>query len=215
MLVPSMTLEEIKNSLVIDYNREMKMKLQGIRLSRGRIWLQKGRKDFKETIIHTAQSKNQWCITVQYKEGVCSVMTYLVAYDHVGVIAVHFPDDYASEGMLYFNTHFFKRYRERAKLDIDSPEKLVRHFFKHNLSMIPCYSPLPDGSQQLFCPLNGGLGLGIFHEELKLCEFKTFVDESLLKHEQKQEMYDIYQSTLNDMMVEWQRRLKNPHGFKL
>lgn len=74
--------------------------------------------------------------------------------------------------------------------------------------MLPCYWPKPDASLQLFCPLDGGIGLGIFHEDLQVCEFKTFVDDSLLGEDQKQEVVDIYQTTLAEMEVELKRRLK-------
>jgi len=191
------------------------MKIKHVELSRQRKWMQSGRKDFKETIIHTTQSKNDWRIAVHYKDGVCDIVPYIVSYDHVGITASHFTDPHATDAMLFFNTHFFKRYRERAKVDIENPEKLVKHFFKKMGAVIPCYDIKPDGTKQLFCPLDGGLGLGYFHEDLQVCEFKTFVDNSLLREEQLKEIHDIYTSTLAEMEVEWKKRLKrmSPSAF--
>ncbi len=203
-----MTLEEIKKSLVTDYKRDLKTKLKYIELSRHRKWMENGQQDFKETVVHTSRSNNEWRIAVQCKDGHADMIPYLVSYNHIGVTASHFTDPFATDAMLHFNTHFFKRYRERAQIDIEKPERLVKHFFKVNTAMIPCYYPKPDGSFQLFCPLDGGIGLGIFHEDLQVCEFKTFVDNSLLGEDQKQEVLDIYQTTLAEIEEECKRRLK-------
>lgn len=214
MLVPKMTLEEIRNSLTNDYKKELKMKIKHVELSRHRKWMERGRQDFKETLVHTTQSKNDWRIAVHYQDGACSIVPYIVSYNHVGITASHFTDPYSTHAMMFFNTHFFKRYRERANIDIEKPEKLVNHFFKKNTTMIPCYKTMPDGTKQLFCPLNGGLGLGYFHEELQVCEFKTFVDNGLLREEQHTEIRLIYERTLAEMEVEWKKRMKRM-GAKL
>jgi len=80
------------------------MKIKHVELSRQRKWMQSGRKDFKETIIHTTQSKNDWRIAVHYKDGVCDIVPYIVSYDHVGITASHFTDPHATDAMLFFNT---------------------------------------------------------------------------------------------------------------
>jgi hypothetical protein len=108
---------------------------------------------------------------------------------------------------MHFNTHFFKRYRERGKIAIEKPEDLVKFFFRKNLVLLPCYFPREDGTQQLFTPLLGGVGLGNYHEETGICEFKTFGDNSLLRQDQKEEIVNIWTATVNELMAEINRRL--------
>jgi hypothetical protein len=109
--------------------------------------------------------------------------------------------------LMHFNSHFFKRYRERGKIDLDKPEQVIKYFFKKNICLLPCYSPREDGTQQLFTPVNGGIGLGNYHPETGICEFKTFVDNSLLRQEQRDEVVNIWTSTLTELTAEMQRRM--------
>lgn len=208
MLVPTMTLQQIRKALVADYEKELKGKLKAIEIgSRGK-WIRSGRKDFAETISHTTQSRNNWRITIEFKRGSLTATPYLVSYDKKGITASNFLAGFGSGKLMHFNTHFFKRYKERGKIDIEKPQDVVKYFFRKNSLMLPCYFPMPDGSQQLFCPLHGGIGLGNYHEEDEIHEFKTFVDNSLLREDQKQHIQEIYTQTLEEIMTEFNRRLK-------
>jgi len=66
--------------------------------------------------------------------------------------------------------------------------------------LIPCYNDMDDGTHQLFVPLSGGVGLGIYHKDTAIFEFKTFVDNSLLKESQRQDVVDISHDVLNQLM---------------
>ena len=208
MLVPSMTLQEIRKALVTDYENELHGKLKAIEISSKGKWIRSGRKDFTETIMFTAKSKNNWRITIEYSSGNLTTIPYLVSSDDTGIIASHFLFGFGTDRLMHFNTHFFKRYRERGKINIEKPLDLVKHFFRKNTVMLPCYYPMPDGTQQLFCPLVGGIGLGKFHEEGKIHEFKTFVDDSLLREDQKQQIREIWRVTMEEIMAELKRLLK-------
>ena len=74
--------------------------------------------------------------------------------------------------------------------------------------MLPCYFPMEEGKQQLFCSLLGGIGLGKYHEEGEIHEFKTFVDDSLLRKEQKEQVRQIWMQTMEEISAELNRRLK-------
>lgn len=198
MLVPSMTLQEIKHALITDYSREMKLKFKGLHVCIRGKWLRNGQKDFIETISHISKSRNHWRIIVQMKGQFASIMPYMVAYDHVGITASHITDPSGSMEMLNFNTHFFKRYRERMNLDIEKPEEVVKYFFKRNPRVITGYYPMPDGTNQLFCPINGGVGLGYYHEESGVLQFKTFVDDSLLRENQKRDLARIWRGAMSE-----------------
>jgi len=208
MLVPTMTLQQIRKALVADYERELKGKLKMIEISSKGKWMRNGRKDFAETILHTTQSQNNWRITIEYKKGVLTTIPYLISYDGTGITASHFMMGFGPERLVHFNTHFFKRFKERGKIDIEKPQDLVKYFFRNNSLMLPCYFPMADGTNQLFCPLAGGIGLGRYYEEGNIHEFKTFVDNSLLREDQKQQIQEIFKETINELMAEMRRRLK-------
>ncbi len=209
MLVPAMTPEEIRNALISDYETELKIKFKGIEVAYVSKWKRNGKKNFFETISHCTKTNNHWRITIRCKDGGCWMMPYLIFYDHVGVSAFYLAPETGTESLMWFNTHFFKRYRERLKIDIEKPEDLVKHFFRHNMYMVPCYYPMPDGKEQLFCPLTEGLGLGLYNQELKTYVFKTYVDRSLLHEEQKQKMVDIWHKELDALLVKIQKGAKD------
>ncbi len=207
MLVPSMTLQEIRRVLIADYEKELKGKLKAIGISSAGKWMRNGRKDFVETIAFTTKSRNNWRITIHYRNGHLTTIPYLIYFNNRGITASHFLPDFGTDKLMHFNTHFFQRYKERGKIDIEKPEDLVKSFFRKNLVMLPCYYPMPDGRNQLFCPLHGGVGLGTYHEEGEIHEFKTFVDNSLLREEQKQQIQEIYMETMEELVAEMKRRL--------
>ena len=214
MIVPNMSLPEIRKSVFEDFSHEIKSKLQSIEITYQGRWIRNGRKDFVETISYRVKSRNNWRITVSCGNNGVSAIPYLISYNNVGLTASHVPMDFDSMPLLHFNTHFFKRYRERGKISIEKPEDLVKFFFKKNPVLFPCYSPRKDGTQQLFTPLSGGVGLGNYHEESGICEYKTFVDNSLLRQDQKDEICKIWTETLNELTAEINRRLNKKQSCK-
>ena len=119
MIVPSMTLQEIRKALVADYEDELCGKFKSITITTKSKWMRSGRKDSVETVLFTSRSKNNWRIIVHCKNGNISTVPYLISYDQTGVTASHFMYGHGSESFMYFHTHFFQRYRERAKIDIE------------------------------------------------------------------------------------------------
>ncbi|MDP4283213.1 MAG: hypothetical protein Q8891_02225 [Bacteroidota bacterium] len=212
MIVPNMSLPEIRKSVFEDFACEIKNKLQSIKVTHQSKWIRNGRKDFVETIPVTVKSKNNWRITVACNNKGVTANPYLISYNNIGITASHVPLDLVSMPLMHFNTHFFKRYRERAMIAIERPQDLIKYFFRKNVVLLPCYFPRKDGTQQLFTPLAGGLGLGNYYEESNICEFKTFVDNSLLGENQKEDIRNIWMETLNDMMTEINRRLNKKQG---
>ncbi|MEY4876089.1 MAG: hypothetical protein RL708_1238 [Bacteroidota bacterium] len=208
MIVPSMTLHEIRKALVYDYEHEVHARMKADEIIAKGKWIRGGRKDFIETNSFITNTKNKWRIIVNCDKGLVSTNAYVISYNEIGITASHFLFGLDTEHLMHFNTHFFKRYKERLKINIDKPEDLVKYFFRHNLGMIPSYFPMDDGTKQLFCSLNGGVGLGKYYEEESIHEFKTFVDNSLLRNDQKEQIQQIWIETLNELTNEINRRLK-------
>jgi hypothetical protein len=207
MLVPNMSLPEIRKSVFDDFTSEIKSKLQSLKVIQQGKWMRNGRKDFVETIPCQVKSRNTWRITVSCGNHGVLAVPYLISYNNIGITASHIALDFDSMPLMHFNTHFFKRYRERGKISIEKAEDLVKYFFRKNAFLCPCYYPREDGTQQLFTPLKEGIGLGNYHEESGICEYKTFVDNSLLRQDQLDNIYQIWTDTLNELTAEINRRM--------
>jgi hypothetical protein len=206
MIVPAMSLSEIKKSVYNDYEPEVKNRVGGIKMAYKQKWIRNGRKDFAETVAFPVKSKNNWRITIICNSINVTTIPYLISYDKHGITASCLSD--LSENLLlHFNAHFFKRFRERGKIDMDKPEQVIKFFFRKNQVLIPCYSPREDGTQQLFVPVHGGIGLGNYHPDTEICEFKTFVDNSLLGQDQRNAINQIWTDTATELMAEFQRRI--------
>jgi hypothetical protein len=214
MIVPNMSLPEIRKSVYEDWAFEIKSKLESIKVTYQARWIRNGRKSFVETIPYCVKSRNNWRITVNCGKNGVTAVPYLISYNNIGLTASHIAEDLDSMPLMHFNTHFFKRYRERGKISIEKAEDLVKFFFRKNTFLLPCYFPRKDGTQQLFTPLFGGIGLGNYHEETNICEFKTFVDDSLLRQDQKDDIYRIWTQTLKDLTDEINRRLNKKSAAK-
>ena len=212
MIVPNMSLSEIRKSVFDDFACEIKNKIQSIKVTHHGKWIRNGRQDFVETILFPVKSKNNWRITVACNKNGVNANPYLISYNSKGITASQVPFDSFSMSLMHFNTHFFKRYRERGKIAVEKPEDLVKFFFKKNGVLLPCYFTREDGTQQLFTPLAGGVGLGNYHVEADICEFKTFVDNSLLREDQKENIRTIWTDTLNELTAEMKRRLNKRQG---
>lgn len=212
MIVAKMSLPEIRKSVLDDFTSEVKSKMHSVKVTHQSKWIRNGRKDFVETIPFRVKSKNNWRITVLCNKNGVTAIPFLISYNDIGITASHVPLDFEFMPLMHFNTHFFKRYKERGAIAVEKPEDLVKLFFRKNVLLLPCYFEREDGSQQLFTPLFGGLGLGNFHEESGICEFKTFVDNSLLRQDQREEIFNIWNQTLNELTAEINRRLNRKQG---
>ena len=207
MLVPTMSLSEIKKSVCNDYKPEVKNKVEGIKMAYKGKWIRNGRKDFAETVAFPVKSRNNWRITIICSKENVTTIPYLISHDKYGVTASYLLTDFPEMPLMHFNSHFFKRFRERGKIDMDKPDQIIKLFFRKNLCLLPCYAPREDGTQQLFVPVHGGVGLGNYHPETEICEFKTFVDNSLLGQNQRDAVTQIWTDTINELMAEMQRRI--------
>lgn len=141
MIVPNMSLPEIRKSVSDDFTGEIKNKLHSIKVIHQGRWIRNERKDFVETISCPVKSRNNWRITIFCGKNGVTTVPYLIAYNNIGVTASHIPADFDSMPLMYFNTHFFKRYRERGKISIEKPEDLVKIFSGRTLSYFPAIIP--------------------------------------------------------------------------
>jgi hypothetical protein len=63
MIVPDMSLTEIRKSVFDDFVCEVKSKVQSVKVTHHSKWIRSGRKDFEETILSPVKSRNNWRMT--------------------------------------------------------------------------------------------------------------------------------------------------------
>ena len=208
MIVPGMSLEEVKHSLFRDYEEELRMKINNAHVVYKRRWLLNGKRDTIETIHYTTRSNNHWNIMLFCTQHYVHIVPYTIAYNSFGITASYITSELSPLTFLHFNTHFFRRYRQRAKINIEDPKELVKLFFKKNLYMFPSAIEREGKQDKVFTPLDKGVGLGDYYEKDNIYEFKTFVNEELLKEEQKKLIGEIYMETITMIMGQIQKAVK-------
>ena len=129
MLVPSMTPEEVYKELSRDFKSlYLKGKVTGdifqSEMKRKRI-----DHEFRFASYKTAQ-RNEWQIIFNIFRDRIGTGYYLRSTDKVGMVAyiLQFFEDGRDMQVAKYNTHFFKRYRDRVFLDFDEQHKLFSPF---------------------------------------------------------------------------------------
>lgn len=128
-------------------------------------------------------SKNNWMImfakapsSVRYenrnKDLIWSAVTWY--YDKIGLMVLQWTPQ---GGIQAYTGHLFQRYKERLKLDLDSPVEIVKHFFLNNLHA-SYQEGTRKGKLQCIGYTNGGLLLGEQVSDDWLL-WKTFVSRDL------------------------------------
>src|SRR5205085_6923321 len=105
MIVPSMTLPEIRKSVDEDYISDIKNKVASVEITSKGKWVRNGRKDFVETILVPSKSRNNWRITIKCDKNGVTAMPYLISWNDVGINATHMTFDYEPPTLLHFRTH--------------------------------------------------------------------------------------------------------------
>src|ERR1700741_2701710 len=127
MIVPSMTYQEIRKELIVDF--PIAYKKSEYVLEDLEKWMRKAK---VKTPVHqydyVSRNKNKWVIKIDIgkKDVARSFMTYFYTSENK-IAAVGVID---TKQLLYFTSHFFKRYNERLKLGILLPEDIIRHYVK-------------------------------------------------------------------------------------
>ena len=85
----------------------------------------------------------------------------------------------------YYTSHFFTRYFQREGLDREDVKEIIRTFFSRSAK--GAYQPLKQVSDdvwQIFNQTENGVALGYRHDKLNLFEYRTFINNSMLKGSQ-------------------------------
>jgi len=193
MLLPSMTLEEIRKEVDKDYEilvRKINYHSLDIKKRLSKYELEKG---YEYYFDYLSKYKNKWiCRLVLDKKG-CLYSSLLIYRNYRGHVCIS-PS--RTKDITYFTGHFFERYNERCKLGFTNFNDIVKHYMKEmgrfNYEIL---NEIEPGISKIFCTTSQGIVLGMYNKEYNLIKANTFIP--------------------NEMLTENQATLKNELNFAL
>ncbi|MEO8087632.1 MAG: hypothetical protein ABI763_12470 [Bacteroidota bacterium] len=193
MLVPSMIWEEIIAEVNSDYIALLKVmnyKIKNIGFRMSRL----GEVRFTETFHLKTDRMNDWTVIVNISPFNSEFCFYLKSHDRHGIVAYRIVEEGDGFFLVKFNSHFFKRYRERMNLETLKPEQVMKHFFKNNMEEKHATSDThTNGAQLAFFSYPNGMGVGRFDPEKNVVHMKTFITKELFNEQQKR-MFEFMES---------------------
>ena len=131
MLVPSMTLGEIRKEMKKDFPILQRKSLYMIKdLSDER---KKSKdKSFSGVYDYLSKYKNKWLYKIAFNAKVYHAAYLAYFYNDVGLVAIEpLP---SANYLIFYTTHFFKRYNERLNLNIVKPYDILHHYVEKHMS---------------------------------------------------------------------------------
>jgi hypothetical protein len=146
----------------------------------------KMKKNKLKTITHiydyNSPNKNKWLVKIEIglKNVASSFLTYFYIDNKIAAVQV-----LDARYLLYYTTHFFKRYKERMNLDIAKPEELIRQYFSDSTNFVPQLLGVTENYLlKIFILCKHGAILGNIHTDSSICKMNTFITTDMLKTDQ-------------------------------
>ena len=184
MLVPSMTLEEVRREFEKDFEiifRKATYVSHKLERNLSKAMKEKGHVSFFD---YYSKYKNTWIYRV-YITKKQDIVSFMVFYDNP---KGHLAITRTEEKYLVFHTgHFFERFNERCKLGLTSYKDIVCAFMDDCITY--AFQPLEQiapGVKKFFGIIPSGAILGIQNENLRIFKINTFLSNDLLRGDQKE-----------------------------
>lgn len=140
-------------------------------------------KAFVKVFHYLSKQKNTWIIKADMdKQG--NRFSFLVYYYNTnGLCAIEVFLN--ATNMMYFTTHFFKRYNERLALNCKTPAELLNIFMlNHNAYMVQPLEQISPGIFKMFAKTEKGIVLGTLLQNEKMIKMNTFITHTMLQGSQ-------------------------------
>ena len=181
MLVPSMTLDEIKKEIQQDYEI----------VNRKTIYLvkeqQKAAKHNNNKVVkyydYLSKQKNNWLFRIESKKKIASISMLVYYYTNIGLMGILLMPDYNT---LHLHTsHFFQRFNERLSLNLKTPKEIMCTFLEE------CWQFMEHGKEEvspgvfkIFALTERGYCLGYTLTDKNISIMNTFLSHEMLKGDQ-------------------------------
>jgi hypothetical protein len=205
MLVPSMTLKEIKKEIAKDAPIVFR-KCSYLEHDLARATNPHGKEKVVRFYDYLSKYKNNWLIRLELtrREFANSFMVYY--YNEIGLAGIMVtPND---EAITYHTSHFFKRFNERLHLNLVTPKEIMRAFMNectgYHAKKMEMISP---GVHKMFCASESGYSFGIDDENNNYWRMNTFITHEMLKEGQK--------PLAEFLSSKMEKYLKDPYNFQM
>jgi len=181
MIVSSMTYAEIRKEVQNDIVLVFKKSTHVIAELERKMRREKLKKHI-HVYDYNSKNKNKWIVKIDM--GPKDVARTFMMYFYVDnkIVAVQVVD---SAYLLYYTTHFFKRYKERLMLDIVNPEEIVRNYLASSSNFVPKVLEIVDDKiMKMYIVGKQGTILGTLHTKSGICKMNTFLSPEMLKTDQ-------------------------------
>ena len=192
MIVPSMTLEEIRKEIEKDFpilQRKMGYVANDLGKKLSKVEKRQSNTYFYDYI---SKYKNYWIYRITANRigpTYSAIMLYHNGRGHVGITST--SDLYIT----YFTGHFFERYNERRKLGLKTIPDIARAFItEFDNFKFQEMEQIDEGIYKIFGTISSGIVLGMFNKPLMLVKANTFVANETLTKNQKELMIDLNES---------------------
>jgi hypothetical protein len=192
MLVNTMTNAEVDAEVRRDYDRLLSTSydrvLDGYNRERKKLKIAK-EKSFARAYPIKTSAKNLWMIMLQKSP---SINRYRNESDAVGCGVVYyfskaglkmFRPQVKNQFMEVFYGHFFTRYNERMRLNLDSHIEIMKTFFS-NCGYLKAETRTEKGKKLTSAICRDGLALGEYYTEEKWLVHKTFISHGQKRPDQ-------------------------------
>jgi hypothetical protein len=187
MIVPAMSTEEVRLELLHDLESVKRMMI-----SRFKPIYQEVKRKHEEhqvrSVTYLSVRKNRWTLLYRFHGAQIGNTFYTDAVDKRGKVAFQFSksNHQFDTGIIKYNPHFFRRYRERVNPHITNPSDVIKHFFKHNFQCNAGETEtLPDETRLINYVFDEGIGIGWHTPAKKIVHMKTFLPHHMLNKTQQ------------------------------
>jgi len=182
MLVPSMTLQEIRREINLEKPIVFR-KVQFLIHDFMRAKKPHGKDVFVRHYDYVSKYKNKWLFRIGINRHQAELSYLVYYYNDIGLVGILVFDD--DDELMYLTSHLFKRFNERLRLNLTTPREIMVKFLDEfpgfNGKRIETIEP---GVYKMFYGSTAGYFLGINNMNLKFIKMNTFITHDMLKGEQ-------------------------------
>ena len=184
MIVPSMTLEEIRKEIEKDIPiviRKMEYVSNDVGKKLSKVEKKNG---FEYYYEYYSKYKNNWICRVVDKSDEIDVFPMLIYHNGIGHVSMTITPDM---NIIYLTAHFIKRYNERCNLRLNTYNEIIRAYMRENIRYdIRKIEMVEPGIYKMFCVISSGIILGMLNNNIKLMKANTFIPNSMLNKNQSE-----------------------------